>query len=127
MSSNNFTFILQFNVLKFIGGVNGNNDGEKVLEPVVHSLISPKFLSSISWTGRGRGKERKISLNFYENLVNLITLIVNKADTKFSQLKTLNTLKYKIIKYAQTKFGDRDPSSTNSDATATSASSQVYR
>lgn len=117
MSSNNFTFILQFNVLKFIGGVNGNNDGEKVLEPVVHSLISPKFLSSISWTGRGRGKERKISLNFYENL----------ADTKFSQLKTLNTLKYKIIKYAQTKFGDRDPSSTNSDATATSASSQVYR
>lgn len=68
--------------------------------------MTPAFLSSISWTGRGKGKEKKIPLNGYVNILNLITLTLNKADASYNQLKTENDLKYKIIKYAAAKYGD---------------------
>lgn len=98
-------------MLKTIGGVNGSSDGKKILEPVVHSLISPKYLSAISWTGRGKKNERKIALSGYVNTLNLITLTLNKADDRFDHLKTITNLKYKILKYAHAKFGEH-PKST---------------
>lgn len=72
----------------------------------MHTIITPAFLSSISWTGRGKGKEKKIPLNGYVNILNLITLTLNKADASYNQMKTEYDLKYKIIKYASAKYGD---------------------
>lgn len=71
----------------------------------MHAIIEPTFLPSISWSGRGRGKELKIALSKYTKIVNLIAEILNKADENFDQLKTIQCLKYKIIKYAPAKFG----------------------
>lgn len=97
---------LQCGILQTIGGSAGKSNGTKVLEPLVHALIAPNFLSNISWTGRGKGKEKKIALNAYVKLLNLITVTLNKADKSYNQLKTENDLKYKIIKYATAKYGD---------------------
>lgn len=88
-----------------IGGTGGNSDGTKVLEPVVHALIEPSFLPSISWTGRGRGKEMKIALSKYTKITSMIIDVLNKADRKFDQTTTIKSLKYKIIKHAPTKYG----------------------
>lgn len=76
----------------------------KILDPLVHAVITPTFLTFISWTGRGKGKERKIPLNKYIHVVNLIALTMNKADAKYNQLKTETDLKYKIIKHAVTRY-----------------------
>lgn len=96
-----------------IGGTHSNSDGSKVLEPIVHALIAPEFLPSISWSGRGRGKEVKIALTKYIRITNLIAEVVNLADGNFGQLRTLKDLKYKILKYAPAKFGSKDKSNQN--------------
>lgn len=100
-------------MLKVIGGVNGKCDGRKILEPVVYSLIAPSFMCKISWTGRaGKGEPRKIPLSKYINVVNLIAFTLNKADRRYTQLKTENKLKYTIIKNVNAKFGDLSPISS---------------
>lgn len=106
-----FGFFAQLNVLSEIGGTRGNSDGSKVLEPVVHALIAPVFLPSISWSGRGRGKEIKISLSKYTRIINLIVETLNKSDRKFDHLKTTKDLKYRILKYAPAKFGQKEKDS----------------
>lgn len=78
-----------------------------MIEAVVHTLIDPGFLPAISWSGRGRGKEEKIALSKYSNVTKLIVEVMNKADRNFDQLKTLNALKYKVIKYAPAKYGSK--------------------
>lgn len=108
------------NTLQSIGGSTGKSNGAKLLEPLVHSLITPTFLSSISWTGRGKGKEKKIALNAYVKLLNLITVTLNKADKSYNQLKTENELKYKIIKYARTEYGDSNRAPGQSSASSIS-------
>lgn len=120
----NFFFKLfsQFKILKCIGGTAGKSNGAKVLEPLVHALITPTFLCSISWTGRGKGKEKKIPLNGYVNVLNLITLIMNKADKSYNQLMVEKDLKYKIIKHATTKYGD----SASDQACASPASRYIF-
>lgn len=100
-----------------IGGTQGNSDGSKVIEAIVHTVIEPTFLPAISWTGRGRGKEKKISLSKYTNVTKLIAEVMNKADRSFDLSKTLSCLKYKIIKHAPTKYGSnrKDDSKVMSD------------
>lgn len=95
-----------------IGGTRGNSDGSKVLEPVVHALIEPNFLPSISWTGRGRGKEVKIALSKYTRITNVITDVMNRADRKFDQTTTIKNLKYKIIKHAPTRYASNEKNDT---------------
>lgn len=101
------------NILSEIGGTRQNSDGSKVLEPVVHALIAPDFLPSISWSGRGRGKESKIALSKYTRITNLIGEVVNLADGNFDQIKTLKDLKYKILKYAPAKYGCKEKGNSN--------------
>lgn len=102
-----YSFGFQLNMLTDIGGTRGKSDGTKVIEAVVHTLIDPAFLPAISWSGRGRAKEEKIALGKYSNLTKLIAEVMNKADRSFDQLKTLNSLKYKVIKYAPAKFASK--------------------
>lgn len=78
------------------------------MEPVVHALIAPDFLPSISWSGRGRGKEEKIALSKYTKLINLIVETVIRADATFDNLQTIKSLKYKILKYAPAKYGSKE-------------------
>lgn len=91
--------------MKNIGGSSGKGNGAKILQPIVHTIISPTFLCSISWTGRGKGKERKIPFSIYVNIVNMITKLVTAADKNYTQVKTIEDLKYKIIKHAPAKYG----------------------
>lgn len=93
------------NILTNIGGKSGNSDGKKILEPIVLAIIEPVFLPSISWSGRGRANEKKIALVAYQNIVNLIALLMSKADKKFNYSATVKALKYKIIKHAPAKYG----------------------
>lgn len=113
---------MQLNVIEAIGGTNGSADGLKVLEKIVHSLISSQFLPSISWTGRGKGNERKIALSKYINLMNAITVTACKADVNFTSDKSTHKLKYTILKHAPSKFGK--PSSEISDKPNTDAQSE---
>lgn len=108
-----FDFILAFRfsqvkILTSIGGTKGKADGLKIIESVVHSIIEPTFLPSISWSGRGKEMGEKIALSKYLKIVNLISLVMNKADKKFNQMETTKALKYKIIKHAPAKYGTKN-------------------
>lgn len=95
------------------GGKRGRSDGAKVLKPVVHALISPDFLPSISWTGRGNAKEEKIALKNYTRTTNLIVEVLNYADRNFDESTTLKNLKYQIIKRAPANYGSKEKSNHN--------------
>lgn len=88
-----------------IGGNKGSADGSLVLDSLMRSLISPEFLPKLSWTGRGKGKARKIPLNGYTNVINFITVIVMKADRKYSSPQVQADITYEVLKRAPAKFG----------------------
>lgn len=92
-----------------IGGESGVADGFAVLEAVVYCMIYPSFLSKISWTGRaGKGQPKKVALSKYANIVKLILEICQKADNSYGHDDCLEDLKYKIIKYAHSKYVNSD-------------------
>lgn len=91
----------------------------------MHALIEPAFLPSISWSGRGRGKEMKIPLSKFSNTVNLIALALEKADKKFDQLETIKCLKYKVIKYAPAKYGSKETCASKDDDNISTVSETV--
>lgn len=110
------------NLLTDIGGTRGKSNGKKVIDAVVHSLIDPTFLPSISWSGRGRAKEEKIALSKYTRLTKFIHEVMSKADRNFDYQKTLNVLKYRVLKYAPAKYGSKlngDPKDKNPIVTET--------
>lgn len=92
---------------------------ENPVEKVVHHLICPEYLPSMSWTGRGKGKEKKVALSSFIHIVNFICVTVNKIDKKLTDEKVKYILKYKILKHAPTKFGrktnDDNPSRLSSN------------
>lgn len=96
-----------------IGGVSGQADGAKVVEPVMHALITPTFSASITWSGRSKKNTKKVALSKYTQIVNVITSICNKADNSYTPDDCLKDIKYKVIKHAQGKFGQ----STNGETT----------
>lgn len=97
------------NVLHKIGGSNGDVRGDLLVQPVYHEIIELKFSASISWSGRaGRGKGKKIALSKYDRIVRMIASICNKADEHYTTEKCTRDLKYKVIKYSQSRFGESD-------------------
>lgn len=86
-----------------IGGDKGSANGFSVLEKLMHSLISSNYLQSISWTGRGKGKERKVALSTFEHVINFITVMVKKADANYSSDKVQHDITYEILKRAPSK------------------------
>lgn len=95
-------------LLTKIGGSSGDADGAQVLEPLVHSLIAPIYLAQISWSGRaGKGKSKKVPLSKYANLLRLICEICSKADRAYNHEICINDLKYKVIKYAHSKYSSQ--------------------
>lgn len=86
-----------------IGGTSGTANGEKVLKPVVLSIIEKKMLANISWTGRSAEGETKIPLSAFRNIVKLISSICQTADSTYDEVECVEHLKYKILKYADSK------------------------
>lgn len=100
------------NVLQKIGGTNVR--GDLLIEPVYHAIIAPKFSASITWSGRaGKGKAKKIALSKYGRIVQIIASVCNKADERYTTEKCTRDLKYKVIKYSQSRFGESDNENEN--------------
>lgn len=108
---NKQTFTEVQRILQKIGGVDGKGNGPKVLEPLVHSIVEPKMLANISWTGRGKGNEKKIPMSSHVNIIRLITSLCEKADSSYLPEKCTRDIKYKILKYAHSKYSSKDEES----------------
>lgn len=106
----NFTFNFQD---KIFAVFDKHANGIKVLGKVAHLLISPAFLPAISWTGRGKEKERKIALRKYDHLVEFIIQIVKKADSRLSSDEILEGIKYNILKRAPNQYRKRTDQEKN--------------
>lgn len=106
-----------------IGGDSGNVSGVTVLEPVVFSLITPVFLSEITWSGRSaKGQPNKIPLKRYGRVVSVITSMCNKADKHYSLDLCLKHLKSKVLKYA---YKLAEPKSTTASTSTNSNSNTL--
>lgn len=96
------------------------DDGEtcanQALERLMCYLISPSYLPRVSWTGRGKGKERKVSLSACVQLVNFIVIVVNKIDGSFNHKKVVAELTYGLLKRAPTKFGKPKANNANDNS-----------
>lgn len=79
--------------------------GADLLERLTHYLISPKFLPHVSWTGRGKGKERKFALSKCIYLVNFIVITVSKVNKKYNHEKVVSEITYGLLKRAPSKYG----------------------
>lgn len=88
-----------------IGGDSGDSDGSKVLQPIIHTLIATNLLPSITWSGRtSKGKEKKIPLEKYSNILRLIYSLCHLSDSSYPYQTCEHDLKYKVIKYAHGKY-----------------------
>lgn len=111
--------LFQASCIERIGGDNGDADGEVVLEKIVHCLISPTFLPQISWTGRGKQKEKKVAFCRLTHLIDLIKVTTMKSDGSFTDAQFKDKLIYGILKRAPSKYGitgkndDKKKSSTS--------------
>lgn len=98
----------------------GKSSGDVVLERLTQYIISPKYLPHVSWTGRGKEKERKFALSACNQVVNFIVIIVNKADSNYNHKKVVSELIYNILKRAPSKFG-KPKASNQKDSPASSS------
>lgn len=78
-------------------------DGTKVLEKMVRFLFEKQFLSTISWTGRGKSDVKKICFSHYVNLRQFLLIVVRNADDSYTEDKVTNKLIYSIFKHASLK------------------------
>lgn len=97
--------LFQASCIERIGGDKGDADGEIVLERIVHCLISPTFLPQISWTGKGKQKEKKVALCRLTHLIDLIKVTTVKSDRSFTDAQFKDKLIYGILKRAPSKYG----------------------
>lgn len=88
-----------------MGKLDNGASGDEILERMTHYLICPSFLPHVSWTGRGKGKERKFALSSCVRLVNFIVITINKIDSSYNHKKVVSDMTYGILKRAPLKFG----------------------
>lgn len=119
-------FDLQANLVEKVGGDKGTADGFKVLDNIMRAIINPSFLPSMSWTGRGKGKEQKIAFNGYPNLFNMITVAVMKADSQYDSTKVQEAITYEVLKRAPSKFGRKAKSRNVRTSSVSSESSSQW-
>lgn len=84
-------------------GRSGKEDGAKVLEKTMRFLFEKQFLSTISWTGRGKSDMKKISFSNYVNIRQFLLIVVRNADDSYNEAKITNKLIYSILKHAPLK------------------------
>lgn len=88
----------------------------------METLISSSYLGSISWTGRGKGKERKASLSTFKHIMNLITVIVMKADCTYCPSQIQKSITYDILKRAPLKYGNASKKLPSAPSTSSTSS-----
>lgn len=110
---------MQSNCISRIGGEDGKADGEIVLEKIVHALISPPYLKEISWTGKGRQKERKVALCRLPHLIDFVKAMTVKADSNFTDTQFKDKLIYGILKRAPSKYGGKNEDKENVEERST--------
>lgn len=117
-----FRFVLNifFQTVIMRGLDDGNSSGNDMLERLTQYLISPKYLPQVSWTGRGKDKERKFALSACDQLINFMVITVNKTDRRYNHEKVVNVLIYGILKRAPSKFG-KTKASNRKDSPASSS------
>ena len=112
----------QVAALKRIGGTTGNANGKKVLRSIVAGVISPEFMSTITWTGKtSGGKIGKIKFESYKHTTQLISDLCIAADKSFNEQLVLKQLKYSILKYAHTRSTSTSTSTASTSVTPSSS------
>lgn len=71
----------------------------------MQALINTSYLPEISWTGRGKKKERKVAFSRFTHLIDFIKVMTLKADNEYSDDQVDYRLTYHIFKRAPSKFG----------------------
>lgn len=93
-------------LLKPTKTVKGLKIGRRMVERLTYSLIHPKFLPEMSWTGRGKIGEKKIKFGKYIHIVSFLTDITLKSVRSWNYDLALHEVKYTVIKRGPSKFGD---------------------
>lgn len=87
-----------------IGGSSGRADGKKAMRLIVDSIICPKLMSNITWTGKtAKNMPKKIKFESYTNIIRVILDLSISADRSFTEQSALHELKYSVIKYAHSR------------------------
>lgn len=106
--------------LQKIYGTSGRKECKKIITGITHKIIAPEFISKITWSGRSGIKGvKKIRLDKYENIVQLICDVCMAADRTADEEKVYHELKYTALKYAHAR---EKKSSSSSTATVSDAS-----
>lgn len=105
-----------------VGGTDGTSQGMSTLKAITAYLINPGFWHLISWTGRGKGNERKIPLRRYVHLVNFISVLGMKSDATLTKEAVQGAFTYTLLKHAPKNDDDASKSSDTSSATSSATS-----
>lgn len=83
-----------------IGSNRGDGKAEKFVQQVFQAIVSPELLSTYTWTGRGKGIDRKNSFKNYRNIQNLMFTVLNLIQKTYLMKDFLCDIKMKVLKYA---------------------------
>lgn len=82
-------------------------------------MIDPKFLCTITWTGKSDSKaKKKIKFESYTEIIGLINEVCVAADRKYSNVQCRIDMVYKIFKYAYRNKSDNDSEGTKQKASS---------
>lgn len=92
-----------FFVTKFqrLIGADGMGDGFKLGRILFFSIFSAVIINDISWTGISRtpGVSQKTSFQSFATIIKTLTLMLSKADNRWSDDKSVILLRDKILKH----------------------------
>lgn len=83
-----------------IGGRNGVGKADKLIGRVFLTIMSAELLSTYTWSGRGKGEEKKNSFKNYRNVQQLIFTVLNLVQKTYSLDECIHHIKFKVLKYA---------------------------
>lgn len=116
-------------MLELVGGTDGTSGGMATLKSIISYVINPRFLKNISWTGRGKGDERKIPLQRYVHTVDFITVLGVKADHTLTRRQVQKAFTYTLCKHPPRSPSKKkkNPASKENDKTVRDGSNETVR
>lgn len=83
-----------------IGGATGAGKAYKHIKKIFAAIMALDVLSTFTWSGRGKGIERKNAFEKYHNVQKLIFTVLNLIESNYSMDECIRDMKQKIFKYA---------------------------